>query len=238
MLEVRMNAAVWLDMTAVTVRQKSTSVPQCLATMVLRVSMAPGISVASVTLGSRARCVNWKWMNVPVNHVGTAEHVETSSARSSAFVLLELSAVDARPTQMSAYLCRVTMAERATILSGDSGASAFRVLPAVSVRPMLMNVIHSPAVGLVLWRVCSVTQAWDIHVSAWMAGRDPDAKFVHPVVLTTHAAMVDNVWNCRLRTCVSVHRYADILMYYYGHLCRRSIAMMFVHLSVCLSVCL
>lgn len=75
-----------------------------------------------------------------------------------------------RLTSMNAYLCRVRMVERATILSAVSGAVAVRVLPVVSARRILTSVFRIRALGPVLLSVYNVIRAMDICASVWMAG--------------------------------------------------------------------
>lgn len=77
---------------------------------------------------------------------------------------------DVRLTSMNAYLCRVRMVERATILSAVSGAVAVRVLPVVSARRILTSVFRIRALGPVLLSVYNVIRAMDICASVWMAG--------------------------------------------------------------------
>lgn len=145
-----------------------------------------------------------------------AEPAETSSGGFSAPVLREQVDPDVRPTSTNACLCLVRMAEHATILSADSGAVVVRVLPVVSAKRILMNVFRIRALVLVLSNAFSVIRAMDICASVWMAGQERDVRLVFIAVVPIHAAMAVDVWNCHLRVCACVHRYANIIMW----LCR------------------
>ena len=146
-----------------------------------------------------------------INHVATAEPAETSSGGFSAPVLRGQLDPGARPTLTNAYLCRVGTVEPATILLADSVAVVVRVLPVVSARRTLTSVFRGRALGPVPLNAYSVIRAMDICVSVWTAGREPDARRALIAVVTIRAATAVAVWNCRLRVCADVHRYANIV---------------------------
>jgi len=118
-------------------------------------------------------------MSVPVNRVGTAELVETSSAGTSAHVLEGRRDIGVSPTSTNVPRRPVATVERVTTLSAATGANVLRVLPGVSARRTSTNVCHSHAVGLERSAVFNVTRVMAMCASASKAGLDQGVKPVH-----------------------------------------------------------
>jgi len=213
MLEVRMSATARPDTTEVTAKRKSTSAPRCLAATVEHASMKFRVSVASVTTGSRARCVSWMWTSAPVIRVGMAEPVGTSSAATSAPVLRARLDFGVRRTLTTVPPRHAATEEHVGISSEDLGASVFPVLPGVSARRTSTNVCRSHAPGPVRSAASSVIRVPGIPASAWTAGLGLGARHGRHDVALIRAAMADCVWNRQLADA-DVLRYFDVSRYH------------------------
>jgi len=143
-------------------------------------------------------------MSVPVNRVGTAELVETSSAGTSARVLEGRRDLGVSPTSTNVLRRPVATVECVTTLSTATGANVLRVLPGVSARRTSTNVCHSRAVGLEHSAVFNVTRVMATCASASKAGLDQRVKPVH---LCVPVSTEDTVSSHRLQPCAHVHRY-------------------------------
>jgi len=143
-------------------------------------------------------------MSVPVNRVGTAELVGTSSAGTSARVLEGRRDLGVSPTSTSVPRRPAATVERVTTLSADIAANVLRVLPGVSARRTSTSVCPSHAVGPAPSAVFNVTRVMAMCASASKAGPDQDVK---PVLHRAPVSTEDIVSSHRLQPCAPVYRY-------------------------------